>query len=249
MSMPHTARVISKSGYYHVIPNGIADQLIFACDEDRVHYIELLRRAKKEFGFALHAYCLMSNHTHLLVEASFEQLSHAMKFVHERYAMRYASEIGRTGGVFRKPYWSEPIESNEHLLCAVRYVHANPAAAGLCAASAYDWSSAKDYLGRGGITDTAMVLDMCGGKEGFIKWSRQENLTAIPFPGSRLKRHLTDEKAFAIAKMILTVDPTNLRKLDTDTRLPALKTLKERGLSVRQISRITGLGKNEITRA
>ena len=145
--MPKAARVKSASGYYHVVPKGIADQLIFENDLDRNMYLELLRKAKVETGVKLHAYCLMSNHVHLVVEDEHDKLSEFMKYVTERYAMYYAQQIGRTGGIFRKPFWSEPIESDEYLLCAVRYVHANPAAAGICPASQYEWSSAKDYLG------------------------------------------------------------------------------------------------------
>ena len=242
--MPHIARQVSASGYYHVVPKGIADQLIFEDDMDRSLYLELLRKAKAETGIKVHAYCLMSNHVHLVVEDEHGKLSEAMKYLTERYAMHFAGQTGRTGGVFRKPFWSEPIESDEHLLCAVRYVHANPAAAGICAASAYEWSSAKDYLGRESeITNPDMVLGMLGGQEGFVEFSQLANATALPFPGSMLSNHLSDDEALAIAKGILGPGGVNLAACDKEARHAGIRLLSERGFSIPQIARITGVSK------
>lgn len=241
--MPKAARVKSASGYYHVVPKGIADQLIFENDLDRNMYLELLRKAKVETGVKLHAYCLMSNHVHLVVEDEHDKLSEFMKYVTERYAMYYAQQIGRTGGIFRKPFWSEPIESDEYLLCAVRYVHANPAAAGICPASQYEWSSAKDYLGRETeITDTGTVLDMLGGRDGFVEFSKASNATACPFPGSRLTNHLSDDEALAIAKAVLGDTSVNLAACDRGVQSAGIVELFQRGFSVPQITRITGVG-------
>lgn len=243
--MPHAARKKSASGYYHVVPKGIHDQAIFESDHDRRVYIDLLREAKDRFGIRIHAYCLMSNHVHLVLEDKHDTLSQFMKFIDERYGEHVAKSLGRKGGVFVRPFWSEPIEKDSHLLCAVRYVHANPAAAGICPASAYEWSSAKDYLGRIGIADTEMVLDMLDGKKGFIEWSQSKNATSYAFPGSRLKRHLSDEELIAIAK-ILVGDDLNIAAWDPPSRDVAVMTLLSRGFSVRQINRICGVSRGVI---
>ena len=218
--LPHNARNRSESGYYHVVPKGIADQLIFEDDLDRSMYLELLRKAKAETGVMLHAYCLMSNHVHLVVEDANGKLSEFMKYLTERYAMYFSKQIGRTGGVFRKPFWSEPIESGEHLLSAVRYVHANPAAAGICPASAY----------------------VLGGRDGFIEFSKPSHTTATPFPGSMLTHHLSDDEALAIAKAVLGDKGINLAACDKDSRRTGIALLAERGFPVAQIARITGVG-------
>ena len=245
--MPHGARAKSGSGYYHVVPKGVADQLIFEDDEDRGLYLELLRKAKLETGIKVHGYCLMSNHVHLVIEDENDHLAQAMKYLHERYATHYAQKIGRKGGIFRRPYWSEPIETDEYLLCAVRYTHANPAAAGLCAASAYEWSSAKDYLGRsGGITDSSMVLEMLGGRDGFIEFSKASNSTAVPFPGSRLAGHLSDDEALAVARAILCREPHELMGMSVQERKALIALLHERGLGIRQISRIVGISPSTV---
>ena len=138
--MPHTARRKSESGYYHVVSKAIADQIIFESDVDRRYYLKLLEEARADVACEVLAYCLMSNHVHLVVKDTFGSLSAMMKHVDERYGTYVADKTFRSGGIFKKPFWSEPINTDEHLLCAVRYVHANPAAAGICAASAYEWS-------------------------------------------------------------------------------------------------------------
>ena len=247
--MPHAARRKSASGYYHVVPKGINDHVIFEDDEDRSLYVDFLGVAKRCYGVVIHAYCLMSNHTHLVLEDPHDHLSDFMKFVDERYGTYVAEKTGRTGGILRKPYWSEPIETDGYLLCAVRYVHANPAAAGICPASVYRWSSAKDYLGREGIADVQTVLTMLDGKEGFIEWSRAGNSTALPFPGSKLRAHLSDDEAGAILKAILGSDEKSLMRMDVRERTPILSMLRERGFTTRQLARITGLGTGEINRA
>lgn len=243
--MPHTARKISASGYYHVVSKGLANQILFDNDDHRRLYLSYLRDAKVENHLRLHAYCLMSNHVHLIVEDEHEKIADAMKYVDERYAMYYAQETGRTGGLFRKPYWSEPIEDDARLLCAVRYVHNNPAAAGLCRASQYEWSSVKDYLGtrRGGITDTSTVLDMLGGVRGFILFSRSDSATALPFADSKLRNHLDDTEVLRLATDIIGHDPR------TNSTKDEIRVLKERGFPHLQIARITGWSKSQIARA
>ena len=247
-TMPHQARKKSETGFYHVVPKGIADQLIFQDGADRELYLKLLAEAKEEYQIILHAYVLMSNHTHLLVQDPNDALGDAMKYVHERYGMYYSGKIGRTGGIFRKPYWSEAIGTDAHFLCAVRYIHANPAAAGICAASSYDYSSAKDYLGRKGIADTGMALDMLGGREGFIEWSQSAKSTFHAFPGSKLTGHLSDSEALVICQAIMRCANTSLVGASADERAMTVRMLNERGLNVSQMARITGLGRSTVQR-
>lgn len=245
--MPHAARKKSASGYYHVVPKGIHDQLIFESDEDRSLYVGLLAQAKELYGMRIHAYCLMSNHVHLVLEDEHDAISQFMKYVDERYGAYLAETTKRKGGVFVRPYWSEPIENENYLLYAVRYVHANPAVAGICPASAYEWSSAKDYFGREGIAETEMVLDMLGGRDGFIRWSQPDNYTVYAFPDSSLAMHNTDDELVTIAKTLLG-DNMQISSQDMETRDEAIRLLINRGFSTRQINRICGVGRGVIDR-
>ena len=251
--MPRAPRKQSESGYYHVVPKGIAGQTIFGDDQDRRLYLKWLAEAKDETGFVLHSYCLMGNHVHLAIEDPSDRLSEAMKYVHERYGMYYAEKIGRYDGIFRKPFWSEPIEDDSRLLCTVRYIHANPAAAGICHASEWPWSSVGDYLGRDasesggpafpGLAETSVALDLLGGRKGFVEWSLPAKSTALPFSDSTLKNHLTDDEAIRLAADILGHDP---RKGCTPEEA---KLLLARNFSVRQIERVAGVSRYRLQKA
>lgn len=246
-AMPRTPRKRSASGYHHVVPKGIAGQTIFGDDHDRKLYLKWLAEATTESGIILHAYCLMSNHVHLAIEDPSEKLSEAMKYVHERYGMYYSEKIDRHDGIFRKPFWSEPIEDDGRLLCTVRYIHANPAAAGICRASAWPWSSVGDYLGKDdpanggpavpGLAETGVALDLLGGRKGFIEWSMPAKSTALPFTDSKLKKHLTDDEAIRVAADILGHDSRKGCTIDEAELLLA------RGFSIAQIERISGISR------
>lgn len=240
--MPKRARRKSRSGFYHVVPKGLSDQLLFLGDADRRLYLSLLDEAIGPHDVTAHAWCLMSNHVHLVLEDPSDHLGEAMKFAHERYATYFARRTGRSGGIFRKPFWSEPIESDEYLLCAVRYVHNNPAAAGICEPFSYEWSSARDYLGRGGgLTKTSTVLEMTGGERGFVEFSSEGNSTALPFPGSRLSGHLGEEELVRVAQDILGTRDVELSKRDLSARRASVIALDGHGFTTAQISRVTGL--------
>lgn len=241
--MPHSARKMSESGYYHVVAKAIADQMIFESDVDRRYYIKLLDTATTETYCTLHAYCLMSNHVHLVIEDNFDSLATLMKYVDERYGMYFANKTERNGGIFRKPFWSESINTDAYLLCAVRYVHANPTVAGICSPFFYEWSSAKDYMGRNGITDTSKILAMCGNTDSFVRFSNQMPACAQAFPGSKLIGHINDEEALRVARLTLGADELrSIGSLPISDRNDAIRKLKQTGLTLRQIARATGLG-------
>ncbi len=251
--MPRVPRKKSESGYYHVVPKGIAGQTVFGDDQDRMLYLKWLSEAKAETGFVLHSYCLMGNHVHLAIEDPSCRLSEAMKYVHERYGMYFSEKIGRHDGIFRRPFWSEPIEDDGRLLCTVRYIHANPAAAGICRASAWPWSSVGDYLGKDdlanggpaipGLAETSVALDLLGGRKGFVEWSLPEKSTALPFFDSGLRNHLTDDEAIRVAFVVLGHDPRKGCTIDE------AKLLLSRGFSIPQVERITGITRYRLKQA
>jgi putative transposase len=77
--MPRTARKVSESGIYHVILRGINRQVIFLEDDDYQRFIDTLSLFKKKSGYELYAYCLMSNHIHLVIKENDEKLAQIMR--------------------------------------------------------------------------------------------------------------------------------------------------------------------------
>ena len=253
--MSHTARKFSSTGFYHVVTKGDGDQIIFEDDCDKWRYIELFANAMAEHNINVHAYVLMDNHTHALLEdpsLSRDPLSAAMKQLNESYAGYFSKKTGRIGHVFQGRFWSEPIEQDAHYLCAARYIHANPEVAGMCSAGEYGWSSMGAYLGKEEqvkLTHTDLLLDMVGGREGFARFSANGATWATPFPGSLMSVHLDLTSLRKVAANLLGSDDlARLKEMSMDERLLRIATLAEHGFRAGQICAISGLGRTTVDR-
>lgn len=133
--MPRRPRSWLPDGFFHVGSKGTGGVLVFADDADREAFLRLLEQAARLFGVRLLAWCLMSTHYHLVVEASCKQLTAMMHRLNGLYAQRFNRRHGRKGHLFEERFWSWVIDDEEHLSAAVRYVLGNPPKAGLCV----DW--------------------------------------------------------------------------------------------------------------
>ena len=159
--MPRVARARSESGFYHVVAKGNGGQDLFEDASDYRAFLELVAAAAEKCDVLVHAYCLMSNHVHLLLEDQGGRLSEFMKSLVTGYAMRFNAKASHIGHVFQQRFKSQPVEDEAHLLQAVRYIHNNPAKAGMCPADEYPWSSYHEYAsgiqGASGVQGVATV--------------------------------------------------------------------------------------------
>ena len=242
-----TARKKCESDVYHVVVRGVGKQILFEDDTDRWFFLDTLDNQRTRHGVQLYAWCLMSNHIHLLFHAPLENISAMMRALETRYAGYFNVRHARTGTLFQGRFTSVPVESDEQLLQAVRYIHRNPVGAGEPIDSL--WSSFRDYMGKHGSidVDTTFVMGLLGGKPAFLRLHDSEDGSYA----RRLPRHrVADTQALSIAKDVLgEVGPHSLKSIDKASRDELLVRLKEAGLSVRQISRITSIGENIIQRA
>lgn len=245
--MPRHARVKSESGFYHVIAKGSGGQNLFEGAYDYRAFLVLLARACGRGGVRVIAYCLMSNHVHLLLEDPEGCLGEVMRSVLTGYAQRFNRCGDHVGHVFQQRFKSQPIESESYLLQATRYIHDNPAKAGICPARDYPWSSYHEYVGAPGVADTSLILGMCGGVEGFLEFSALGSEDDYRFFG---RTRLSDAEARQCASQILgEIAPGDLKALERGRRNALLFELKDAGLSIAQIQRLTGIGRNVIARA
>ena len=114
--MPRHSRIKSKTNIYHVMSRGLNKQLLFDDETDYLRYLQLLNDIKKEYGIKVYAYCLMSNHIHIILKDDNEMLSTAMRRLNSRYAMYYNRKNCKVGYVFSDRFKSEAIETKEYLL-------------------------------------------------------------------------------------------------------------------------------------
>ncbi|MBR4313519.1 MAG: transposase [Lachnospiraceae bacterium] len=92
--MPRHSRIKSKTNIYHVMSRGSNKQLLFDDETDCLRYLQLLNDIKKEYGIKVYAYCLMSNHVHIILKDDNEMLSTAIRRLNSRYAMYYNRKKG-----------------------------------------------------------------------------------------------------------------------------------------------------------
>lgn len=148
--MPRTSRVVLPNYPHHIIQRGHNRQAVFATDDDYLYYLDNLKEWKKELGCKVYAYCLMTNHVHLIIDPGDnpENLALLMKRVSGRQT-RYVNKIeGRRGTLWEGRYKSSPVDRDEYLLACCRYVELNPVRAGIVDdPEEYKWSSYKNKIG------------------------------------------------------------------------------------------------------
>jgi REP-associated tyrosine transposase len=131
---------------YHVTTRAI--QVMFADAVDREQFLFVLAKVIAEHGWICHAYCLMGNHFHLVVETPEPNLARGMRELNSAYARYFNRRHGRRGPLCEKRYGAVVIAREAHLLEVVRYVVLNPVRAGLCeTAEEWPWSSSRATAG------------------------------------------------------------------------------------------------------
>ena len=156
--MPRVARLVVPGLPHHITQRGNNRQDVFFTDDDRRFYLRTLHEQASRYRLAIIAYCLMTNHVHLVaVPRDGDSLARALGSTHLKYA-RYVNHLhGRSGHLWQNRFHSCAL-GPEHELASVRYAERNPVRARLVrAAWTYPWSSAAAHCGGG---DASALLDL-----------------------------------------------------------------------------------------
>ena len=147
--MARKPRLHVPGGLYHVTLRGNARQDVFSTPGDRHFFYELLADGVRRFGYRVHAFCLMTNHLHLALQAGEAGLSAGMQNLSFRYTRHFNARLGRTGHVFQGRFKAYLVDQNRYGLALVRYIHLNPVRAKMVRdPGGYRWSSHRAYLGE-----------------------------------------------------------------------------------------------------
>ncbi len=147
--MARPLRVEFEGAVYHITSRGNAGQTIFLDDSDRLHLLDVLREVVERFGWICYAYCLMSNHYHLLIETPRANLSRGMRHLNGVYTQSFNRRHKRTGHVFQGRFKAILIEKESHLLEVARYVVLNPVRAKMVKyPRQWTWSSYRATVGE-----------------------------------------------------------------------------------------------------
>lgn len=147
--MARKPRLHVPGGLYHVILRGNARQDMFFSPQDRHTFYELMAEGVTRFGYRVHAFCLMTNHLHLALQAGDQPLSAGMQNLAFRYTRYLNARLKRVGHLFEGRFKAYLVDRDRYGLALVRYIHLNPVRARIVQQpTAYPYSSHRAYLGR-----------------------------------------------------------------------------------------------------
>ena len=252
--MARVARQKSKTGVYHVMVRGINRENIFLDDEDRLRYLATLKRFKRQASLRLFGFCLMRNHVHLLLAEGEEPLGETMRRLGSSYVPWYNDKYLRVGHLFQDRFLSEPVEDDAYFQAALRYIHQNPVQAKLVdACNGYPWSSYGAYAGLApclpGLVDTDLILGMHGSVQRFVEFTGSPGTMAL----SDLEQpNRVSDTALRgkLDSLLLQKQLGSLSEASRPDRAEILRQLKAMdGVTLRQITRVTGLSKSTVGNA
>lgn len=223
---------------------GINQQQIFEDREDFEKFLQILKDCKAVSEYKLFAYCLMSNHIHLLVEEGKEPIEQVMKRLATRFVYWYNIKYQRVGHLFQDRFKSEPVEDDSYFMTVIRYIHQNPVKAGLCEnLSDYKYSSYSDFFNKFALIDKDFVLGIIP-IDLFERFnSESTNDKCLEIEDKPIIR-VTDEQAQKIIyKYSKCKSVADFQKMENTLKEKYIKKFHEKGVSIRQIARLCGVSK------
>jgi len=141
--MSEHGRLLLENVFYHIMSRGNQKQRVFLEDADCEKYLGLLKRYKKRYKFKLYAWCLMPNHTHLILDVRRpKELARIMQGLNLAYSRWYNKKYSKVGHLWQGRFKSMIIQKDKYVLDCINYVEMNPLRAGIkLAPLEYPWSS------------------------------------------------------------------------------------------------------------
>lgn len=260
--MPRQARKESGTGIFHIMMRGINHQNIFEDEEDNYQFINTLDRMRVRYddegnpcgsNCTYYAYCLMNNHFHLLIREREESVGETVKRIASSYVYYYNRKYGRDGHLFKERFKSEPVNDIAYFTVLLRYIHQNPVKAGIVEhVKDYDFSSWGEYDGTVEpvfqICDTHTVLNRIPFKEleAWVNDPLDDDVQCLEFDEKPRLRLSDDQVWMQIIKLTGVNNPSSFQQIDKEQQKKSLRKLLDMGASVRQLQRLTGLGRGLI---
>lgn len=247
-NMSRQARQYSQTGLYHIVFRGMNRQNIFEEENDYIKIMEIIQSLKQEMQFEIYAFCLMTNHVHILLkEHNMGDISIIMKRLLTRYAGWFNRKYSRSGALIANRYKSQPVEIDQYLLSLVRYIHQNPIRAKtVTEIEKFKWSSYSEYIHGSKLTDIEFILSMID-KENFKEYHQEEEkeLYEVSDRIGKSEEYIRRR----IMNLIGGREPHEIGLLPKPERDRIIKHLRQKeGFSIRQIERATGISRGVIAK-
>ena len=160
--MARTMRILSDTNVYHIVLKGINSEQIFYDEDDYISFLKVLKNSCLNYNASLYAFCIMSNHVHLLIKFNENNMPQMFKSFGASFVFRYNNKYNRSGSLFNGRYYSKAVNDDAYLLTVLKYIHFNPVNAKVCTnPNEWLWSSYSEYLFKNNIyTSTDFIFSM-----------------------------------------------------------------------------------------
>ena len=243
---------------------GINHQNIFDEQEDYYQFLTTLDLMAQSYepdgtpsrrNYILYAYCLMSNHIHLLIREREDTIGIAIKRIASSYVYYYNHKYSRDGHLFRERFKSEPVNDMAYFVTLLRYIHQNPLKAGMVKAiKDYEFSSWGEYIDKNStlipLCDTRTVLNRIPYNEldVLVNEPMSDDVACLDIENASTGRPSDDQVMLLIKEKTGATNSSTFQQLPDDIKRSVLIELKSRRASLRQLERLTGIGKSLIYR-
>jgi len=227
--MSRQLRIEFSNAFYHITSRGNLRDKIFYEDGDRERFLEILKRTKERYGYLLHAYALMDNHYHLLMETPKANVSQIMQNINTSYTVYINKRYQRSGHLFQGRFKGIIVDKDEYLVTLSRYIHLNPVRAEIVQKpEGYRWTGYRAYTAkavRDSLVDIADTLSYFSSKTAVASKKYGAFVeAAIAGEENPLKNIeagiILGDKRFK-AKIMSLID-----KMKTDEEIPQIKKLR-----------------------
>jgi REP element-mobilizing transposase RayT len=246
--MPRVSRKASSIQTYHVILRGIDKRNIFLSTDDYEKFLFYILKAKGKCDFSMYAFCLMTNHVHILIRSEGAAIGDIIKRITVGYVQYHNNKYARTGHLFQNRFKSEPVEDTRYFLTVLRYIHQNPIKSGITKnISDYPWSSYHAYIKNNALDmiDTGVAMESFPSIQRFKEFMNTEcEDSCLEY---NVKNKYTDEELYLLINEYL--DISKLEVIDINSRNIEIKKIKDQTkASNRQLSRVLGIGRGILSR-
>lgn len=247
--MARKPRIFSDTKVYHVILRGNNKQDIFYDEEDRKVFLSKLRHYRDKLEFDVLCYCLMDNHVHLVIKEGEISISTIMKCLAQTYSYWFNRKYDRIGHLYQERFKSEPVQDKHYFLTLIRYIHNNPVKAGMVKSCAdYQYSSYHEYMTKPDIINPTICFNTID-KSYFPIFHNIDNDDVCMEMKDTVFRFMTDSNALALIKELIGSDfIKKINQMDKKIRDSFIRKFRSLGMSIKQISRLTGLSSGIVSR-
>lgn len=226
--MARPLRIEYPGAFYHATSRGNEQKDIFKSRRDREQFLSYLKSSAERYSAVIHAYCLMTNHYHLLLETPEGNLSQVMRHINGAYTTYFNVKRKRVGHLFQGRFKAILVEADEYAAELSRYIHLNPVRAGIVAKpEEYEWSSYRYYIGQAEAPPwlrTSFILAYFGGNADVEKYREFVNEFREDESESPLKGAVA-ATILGSFEFVRRITQAHLGETQTDRNVPAVRKL------------------------